>query len=275
MTTQDYHQTIESKVQGTWNLHNVALEQDVPLDFFTMLSSISGVVGQKGQANYAAANVFLDSFSAYRHKLGLPACSVNLGAIEDVGYMSEHSDLAVAWDTAAWTPINEGLFHKIMRFSLLQQMVPINKASASQLVTGLAVPQKETSFLLADARFGPLFFKDASDIRAADGNKDGSKEIQAFSMMLRSGQADKAVLLTSAIDIINKQFTTSLRLSEPMEPAKSLASYGMDSLAAVEFRNWVRMEMGAELTTLEITNAASLFALGEKIIAKVSSSVSA
>ena len=275
MTAQDYHQTIESKVQGTWNLHNVALEQDVPLDFFTMLSSISGVVGQKGQANYAAANVFLDNFSAYRHKLGLPACSVDLGAIEDVGYLSEHSDLAVAWDTAAWTPINEGLFHKIMRFSLLQQIAPINKASASQLVTSLAVPQKETSFLLADARFGPLFFKDASDIRAADGNKDGSKEIRAFSMMLRSGQADKAVLLASAVDIINKQFTASLRLSEPMEPAKSLASYGMDSLAAVEFRNWVRMEMGAELTTLEITNATSLFALGEKIIAKIGSSVSA
>ena len=275
MTAQDYHQAIESKVQGTWNLHNVAFEQDVPLDFFTMLSSISGVVGQKGQANYAAANVFLDNFSAYRHRLGLPACSVDLGAIEDVGYLSEHSDLAVAWDTAAWTPINEGLFHKIMRFSLLQQMAPINKASASQLVTSLAVPQKETSFLLADARFGPLFFKDASDTRAADGNKDGSKEIRAFSMMLRSGQADKAVLLTSAVDIINKQFTASLRLSEPMEPAKSLASYGMDSLAAVEFRNWVRMEMGAELTTLEITNATSLFALGEKIIAKIGSSVSA
>lgn len=124
-----------------------------------------------------------------------------------------------------------------MRFSLLQQIAPINKASASQLVTGLAVPQKETSFLLTDARFGPLFFKNASDIKAANSNKDGSKEIQAFSMMLRSGQADKAILLTSAVDIINKQFTTSLRLSKPMEPAKSLASYGIDSLAAVEFRN--------------------------------------
>ena len=79
----------------------MSLEQDVPLDFFTMLSSVSGVVGQKGQANYAAGNVFLDNFSAYRHKLSLPACSVDLGAIEDVGYISEHSDLTVAWDTAA------------------------------------------------------------------------------------------------------------------------------------------------------------------------------
>ena len=112
-----YHQTITSKVRGTWNPHNVALERKLCLDFFTMLPIISGVVSQKGQASYAAANVFLDNFSAYRHNLGLSACSIDLGAIEDVEYLSEHSDLAVAWDSAAWTPINEGLFHKIFRFS--------------------------------------------------------------------------------------------------------------------------------------------------------------
>ena len=92
MTIKEYHKTIKSEVQGTWNLHNVALERKLLLNFFTTLSSISGVVGQKGQANYAAANVFLDSFAVYRQKMGLAACCVDLGAIEDVGYMSEHSD---------------------------------------------------------------------------------------------------------------------------------------------------------------------------------------
>lgn len=274
MTVEEFHETIKSKVQGTWNLHNVALENNVHLDFFTMLSSISGVVGQKGQANYAAGNVFLDSFSAYRQRLGLPACSVDLGAIQDVGYVSEHSDLAVSLDTPEWTLINEGLFHKIMRFSLLQQMAPINRASSSQLITGITIPQPDTSSLLADARFGPIFFKDGSDTKSAKSSKDGSKDIQAFFMMLRSGQADKGELLVSAVDIVGKQFTTSLRLSEPIEPAKALASYGMDSLAAVEFRNWVRLELGAEVTTLEVMNATSLFMLCEKIIAKIAPSVS-
>jgi hypothetical protein len=54
-----------------------------------------------------------------------------------------------------------------------------------------------------------------------------------------------------------------------MEPGKPLASYGLDSLAAVEFRNWARMELGAELTTLEIMGASSLFKLGERIIGKI------
>ena len=279
MTVHEYHQTTESKVRGTWNLHNVALEQNARLDFFTMLSSISGVVGQKGQANYAAGNVFLDNFSRYRHRLGLPACSVDLGAIEDVGYMNEHTDLVVALDKSAWTPINEGLFHKIVRVSLLQQAkpAPINPSSTPQLITSIAIPQKESSALLADARFGPLCFGDGADLKAAaaaDKSKDASKDIQTFFVLLRSGQqADSAALLTLAVDIINRQFTASLRLGEPMEPAKPLASYGMDSLAAVELRNWVRMEMGVEVSTLEITNAASLLALCEKIVAKLRASV--
>jgi hypothetical protein len=271
MTIEEYHETIKSKVQGTWNLHNVSLERELPLDFFTMLSSISGVVGQKGQANYAAANVFLDSFAFYRQKLGLAACCVDLGAIEDVGYMSEHSDLMVALDTSAWTPINEALFHKIVRFSIIQQIAPIDRATSSQLITSIAVPQKATSQLLVDARFGGLCFGDTVGAKANDG-KDGSKEIQALFLMVKGG-VDHQAVLDATIGVVNRQFMTMLRLNDAMEPGKPLSTYGLDSLAAVEFRNWVRMELGAELTTLDITNAASLIALCERIVSRMQPAV--
>ena len=271
MTIEEYHETISSKVQGTWNLHNVALEENRPLDFFTMLSSISGVVGQKGQANYAAANVFLDNFAAYRQRLGLAACCVDLGAIEDVGYMSEHTDLLVALDTAAWTRINEPLFHKIVRFSIIQQVAPINKSSSSQLITSIAIPQQENSQLLRDARFGGLYFGGSASDKGDNGSEDGSKENKALFLMLKSGAADPQVVIDTVTDVVNKQFMKTLRLSEPMEPGKPLSSYGLDSLAAVEFRNWVRMELKAELTTLDITNSASLVALCDKIVSKMQS----
>ncbi|KAL6716017.1 hypothetical protein ACLMJK_006979 [Lecanora helva] len=266
MTIEEYHTTIKSKVQGTWNLHNVALEMKHPLDFFTMLSSISGVVGQKGQANYAAANVFLDSFAVYRRKLGLAADTIDLGAIEDVGYMSVHNDLMVALDTSAWTPINEALFHKIVQFSIVQQIAPIDRES-SQLITSIAVPQKSSSKLLVDARFGGLCFGDDAGAKGGDG-KDGSKEIQALFLMVKGGVEHQAIL-DAMIGVVNRQFMTMLRLSDAMEPGKPLSSYGLDSLAAVEFRNWVRMELGAELTTLDITNAVSLIALCEKITQRI------
>jgi acyl carrier protein len=149
----------------------------------------------------------------------------------------------------------------------LQQISPINKASASQLITGIPVPQADDSELIKDARFGGLFISDDSNNSGKGGN-DGSKDIKAFFLLLHSG-ADSVAVLASAVEVINKQFTKTLRLSEPMEPAKPLSVYGLDSLSAVEFRNWVRMELGAELTLLEITNAASLFWLCEKIISKI------
>lgn len=100
MTLDDYHTAINAKVQETWNLHRASQEfQKQSLDFFTMLSSTSGVIGNKSQANYAAANTFLDAFASYRKTLGLRANIVDLGLIEDVGYVAEQdSDLDTRFD---------------------------------------------------------------------------------------------------------------------------------------------------------------------------------
>ena len=75
-------------------------------------------------------------------------------------------------------------------------------------------------------------------------------------------------LLPIAVDIVNQLFVKTLRLSEPMEPAKPLSGHGLDGLAAVEFRIWVWMELGTELTTLDITKAKSSLSLYEKIVGK-------
>lgn len=60
MTFDDWRTASAPKVQGTWNLHNATLKAD--LDFFLLFRSLSGSVGQPGQANYASANTFLDAF---------------------------------------------------------------------------------------------------------------------------------------------------------------------------------------------------------------------
>ncbi|KAF2177304.1 ketoacyl-synt-domain-containing protein [Zopfia rhizophila CBS 207.26] len=268
MTHDEYHTTITSKVAGTWNLHSVALEMDLTLDFFTMSSSISGLIGQPAQANYAAANVFLDNFAYYRRGLSLKANSVDLGAIEDVGYMAEHSELITALDTSAWTPINESLFHKIVQFSIMQQEDnTVNTSSCSQLITSIAVPQAPSSRLLVDARFSSLLFGSAAGTPGSDAS-GANKEIQSLLLLIKSG-ADIATALPVAVEVVNKQFMTTLRVDEPLERAKPLSAYGLDSLAAVELRNWSRAQLGAELTTLEVTSAPSLLSLAEKIVIKI------
>src|SRR5205085_1459377 len=74
---ETWNAVIRPKVLGTWNLH--CMTRDLPLDFFIMFSSIASVWGSRGQAAYAAANHFLDSFSYFRRQQQLPATSINWG----------------------------------------------------------------------------------------------------------------------------------------------------------------------------------------------------
>ncbi|RYP24614.1 hypothetical protein DL765_000440 [Monosporascus sp. GIB2] len=282
MTVEDYHAAIESKVLGTWNLHHASREVEIqkqPLDFFTMLSSISGVIGNKGQANYAAGNTFLDAFASYRHSLGLVANTVDLGAVQDVGYVAEAGNsLESRFDRRQWTPINEGSLRRILTYSFLQQdrRHPINPISSAQLITGIAYPlQPSSSDLTDEARFGYLFGgSDDNDGATHDGSGDkdeADEAARAFRLMVQhlTAGADTSPLAKAAVALFSAQITKLLRLENEVEPGKPLAAYGLDSLSAVEIRGWARVKLGVELSTFDITNASSIFALCEKMVTKL------
>ncbi len=77
MTLDMYESVLRPKVMGGWILHQ--LTQEMKLDFFVNFSSIASVWGSKGQADYAAANHFLDMLARYRQHCGLSTLSVNWG----------------------------------------------------------------------------------------------------------------------------------------------------------------------------------------------------
>ena len=85
--TQQSHErflcVMEPKVLGTWQLHT--LSQELPLDFFICFSSIASLLGSPGQANYAAANAFMDALMHQRRRHGLPGLSINWGPWGQVG----------------------------------------------------------------------------------------------------------------------------------------------------------------------------------------------
>ena len=74
---------LRPKVLGSWLLHRML--RDEPLDAFVMFSSIASIWGQPGQANYAAANAFLDALAHHRRGLGLPGCAINWAVWHDSG----------------------------------------------------------------------------------------------------------------------------------------------------------------------------------------------
>ncbi|KAL8724288.1 MAG: hypothetical protein Q9166_008035 [cf. Caloplaca sp. 2 TL-2023] len=78
-----------------------------------------------------------------------------------------------------------------------------------------------------------------------------------------------ATLINTCVVTISAQFLKILRLETEPEPGRPLTAYGLDSLSAVELRNWIRVKIEVELTTLDITTAGSLIALCEKVVAKL------
>jgi polyketide synthase 7 len=79
---------LRAKVDGAWNLHELTRHLD--LSAFVVFSSMAGIVGTPGQANYAAANSFLDGLAAYRRAHGLPGLSLAWGLWEQVSAMTAH-----------------------------------------------------------------------------------------------------------------------------------------------------------------------------------------
>ena len=91
MTFTEWDQCVRPKVQGTWNLHRATASAS--LDFFLLFSSICGLSGQWGQANYNSANTFLDAFVNYRHGENLAASVVDIGFMGCVGMAVENRAL--------------------------------------------------------------------------------------------------------------------------------------------------------------------------------------
>lgn len=154
-------------------------EQTQPLDFFTLLSSISGIVGKKGQPNYSAANTFLGAFAKYRQSMGRRANAVDLGLIEDVGHVAEQGGMDSHFDKRQWTPIMEGTLRKILTYSILQQTAPMNAISSAQWITGIGFPLPDDSDLIREARFGHLFAQSASSGAGKEASQ-GDQTIRAF-----------------------------------------------------------------------------------------------
>lgn len=87
MSHQQFIASVAPKVSGSINVADNL--KTANLDFFVLLSSSAAVIGNRGQANYSAANAFLDAFAKQLASRGIPATSISLGSVLSVGWVAE------------------------------------------------------------------------------------------------------------------------------------------------------------------------------------------
>jgi len=105
-----FERVLRPKVMGAWNLHRATLGS-AP-DLFVVFSSVAGLLGSPGQANYAAANAFLDQLARHRRALGLAGQAIQWGAWSDVGVAADRRERLADRLAAAgveWITPDQGL----------------------------------------------------------------------------------------------------------------------------------------------------------------------
>ncbi|KAI1488819.1 hypothetical protein F5X96DRAFT_684632 [Biscogniauxia mediterranea] len=285
MSYEEWSACVAPKVRGTWALHGAT--EGLPLDFFLLFSSLSGATGQPGQANYAAANTFLDAFVQFRAGRGLPCSAVDIGAIEGAGYLSENEALLKKMQGTGWRALSEReLFWGLERAILcaLRQ-----KNDATTTTTALAAIESGRdfvdphNFLLGIAPVVPLSSPDASarhrrDRRMAvyhnaSGNETSSSSSSSeggLAALIAAGKenpalfkgADAATLI--ARETGKKIFSLLLKTDEEPDITVGLSELGMDSLIAIDMRTWWRQTLGFDISVLEMLAMGTLEALGKK-----------
>lgn len=254
MRLDEYLDVMGPKCYGTWNLHR---HLPTNLDFFLMLSSISGVIGNATQAAYAAGCTFMDAFAAYRRSLGLPAISLDLGTITDVGYLAENSDLAGKMERQGFQGTDTPTL-----LSLIQVAISQSTSGEAQFVTGLGQWKEMESLGNFDA---PLFahFRYKFQVHGKSAGLGDLIEEGLKAELSAAKTVDQATVIIC--DAISRKIASNLSIPvENINPSNPVSEYGVDSHVAVELRNWISKSMDCTIPILEIL-AKSMLELSHKI----------
>ncbi|KAH8586816.1 hypothetical protein B0O99DRAFT_748056 [Bisporella sp. PMI_857] len=262
MKFENFLEVIRPKVNGTWNLHNSF--KTTELDFFTILSSCVGVVGNRAQAAYAGASASQDSFSEYRRQLGLPCMSVDLGVIEDIGYVAENQHLQPQLGQIL-RGISAEEFLRLVHLSIYEQKRPDH---GHALITGLRQQNDITlsdavQFWWIDRRFAHLKASIlVGNLHAATKKRT---EVSLRQLISKRTTFDEASNIT--YEHLSQKVASILGLNtEDLQRNKSLRDYGLDSLATIELRGWAYREIDSSVKMFDLQSDQLIGILASTIL---------
>ncbi|MEM6363059.1 MAG: SDR family NAD(P)-dependent oxidoreductase [Planctomycetota bacterium] len=240
------HRVLWPKLIGGWNLHHST--KHLPLDHFILFSSLTSVFGHAGQANYSAANAMLDGIAHHRRTHGLPATVINWGHVGEVGYLAERQDLS---DRLRRQGVLDFSFDEATRCLA----TAINRGSTQCSVLRMDWSRWRGLGLTGDV--SPRFAHLIRGGSGAAGTSVSAASLRAASPtqrveMLRESIADKLASLLGCV-------------ASEIDADRPMLELGLDSLMAVELRNWIENQLQLKLQIGSLMRGSSLAGLVENL----------
>lgn len=266
MTFGKWDLAVWTKVQTSWNLHRLLPDN---LDFFILLSSLAGVIGQMASSNYAGGCSFQDALARYRIVQGQRAVSIDIGWMRNIGIISETGAYQRQRQAADDMRPIDGADLLALLTIYCNPDVP---QSTSQVLLGLGTPadhlaKGQTPPALLDrpllAAFSYLPGSGASH------DQDTLKRTVTDPATLFRKSADSSERIDIVLRALAVKLAGAMSISpEDVDPSKALSIYGVDSLMAVDLRNWIGTQFGATVAVFDIMGGVSIASIADLVVAK-------
>jgi len=240
------------RVRGAWNLHTQTL--GMPLDFFVCFSSMASIFGLPGQTPYASSNTFLDSFAYYRRTLRLPALTVNWGYLGEVGYVARNEKVGERFEGQGLESFSPREATAVLGRLLRQEAVQVGV---------VRMDWNRWRGLGAGHVLSPRFVNLCTEAElGSDGSSGDGMAIRKL-LLGAPQQRRKELLLNFLKDKVARVLGSS---PDKVDLTKPLTEVGLDSLMAVELRNWVEGELRVSLPIAELLQGPSVDRLADILL---------
>jgi len=251
MDEDRFRKVLQPKVDGAMHLHH--LSQGMNLDNFVVFSSISSLIGNIGQANYVAANAFLDAFAHWRKSMNLAVTTVNLGVLKESGVVSRNENIE---------KILEGTgIHGFTDKQVMQGIDFIIKEKPTQL--GFF----DLNWSVISKSFGKSGIALFSEIDKLHTDEELTlTEIQATNRE-KIVNLDPTAQHEFIQTLLKEQLGKILRIPiASIKSDKGINLLGVDSILTIEFMRMIKESLAVEIAPIEFLTGPSVRQLSSKII---------
>ncbi|RYO83338.1 hypothetical protein DL766_002690 [Monosporascus sp. MC13-8B] len=284
MSYQQWDLTLRSKIDTSWNLHRLLPPGN--LDFFIFLSSLSGIYGSIAQSNYAAGCTVQDALARQRASQGENAVSLDIGWMRTIGIIAETEEYQrnrensrdmAAIETEELLGLLNLCCNTASRISTPQTESSQRSTSRGdgslhpQILIGALTPAdlyalgEAPTPLLQRPIFSGFAQQTSTSARSLAARNGGEPTAEDVALAFRQavGSKNRAAIVVQAV---TARLARALSVSpENVEPYKLLSDYGIDSLMAVELRNWISMDFQANVAVFDIMGGITITALGDLV----------